>query len=52
MAGAFQHTYGWAAPGWAVTLTALALLPALLLPRHRPKAANIPTPPADGMTQR
>lgn len=47
MAGAFQHTYG-----WAVTLMALALLPALLLPRHRPKAANIPTPPADGMTQR
>lgn len=37
MVGAFQHTYG-----WAVTLMALALLPALLLPSHRPKAANIP----------
>jgi EmrB/QacA subfamily drug resistance transporter len=31
LSDAFQHTYG-----WAVTLMAIALLPALLLPRHRP----------------
>ena len=43
LSDAFQHTYG-----WAVTTMTLALLPALLLPRHRTRAAtNTPTAPAE-----
>jgi hypothetical protein len=41
VADAFQYTYG-----WAVALMALALLPALLLPRRRPEAALVPADPA------
>jgi EmrB/QacA subfamily drug resistance transporter len=41
VAEAFQHTYG-----WAVALMALALLPALLLPRHMPEPALTAADPA------
>jgi EmrB/QacA subfamily drug resistance transporter len=42
VAEAFQHTYA-----WAVALMALALLPALLLPRHMPEPVVAPTDPAN-----